>query len=120
MTQSPVVTGRATLGERLLRINRITLGACITIMMVIIVASSFALDLRELLQNSRLQARVLAESAAAPMMFNDARAAEQLLQPLGNLPQVRSAALYTVQKTVLASFRRDAHSSRPLDRPALR
>jgi signal transduction histidine kinase/DNA-binding response OmpR family regulator/HPt (histidine-containing phosphotransfer) domain-containing protein len=111
MTQSPVVTGRATLGERLLRINRVTLGACITIMMVIIVASSFALDLRELLQNSRLQARVLAESAAAPMMFNDAKAAEQLLQPLRNLPQVHSATLYTVHKTVLASFRRDAHSA---------
>jgi two-component system, sensor histidine kinase and response regulator len=109
MTQATVVRGQTTLGKRLLRINRITLGSSISIMMAIIVASSFALDLGELLQNSRLQAKVLAEGAAAPMMFNDSKAADQLLQPLRNLPQVRSAALYTVQQTVLANYQHEAH-----------
>jgi Periplasmic sensor domain len=113
MTPANVVTERTTLSRRLLRINRITLGASISIMMVIVVASSFALGLGGLLESSRLQARVLAEGAAAPMMFNDARAAEQLLQPLRNLPQVRSAALYTVQQAVLASYQHDAHG--PMD-----
>ena len=113
MTQATVVTQRTPLGKRLLRINRITLGVSISIMTVIIVASSFALGLRGLLESSRLQARVLAEGAAAPMMFNDAKAAEQLLEPLRNLPQLHSAALYTLQQTVFAGYQLDIHG--PLD-----
>jgi two-component system, sensor histidine kinase and response regulator len=110
MTRTPVATARTTLGVRLRRINRITLGASVALMTVLVVASSFTLGLFSLIENSRLQAKVLAESAVAALIFNDAKAANELLQALGNLPQVHSAALYTAQKTVLARYLRDGHS----------
>jgi two-component system, sensor histidine kinase and response regulator len=110
MTRPPVATPRTTLGERLRRINRITLGASIAIIVVIVVASSFLLGLFSLLESSRLRARVLAEGAVAPIVFSDTRAAHELLQPLRNLPQVHSVTLYTGRQTVLARYLRDGHS----------
>ena len=103
----PVASVRTTLGERLRRINRTTLGASIAIIMVITIVNSFALGLVSLMESSRLQAKVLAESAAAALVFNDAKAAGDLLQPLRNLPQVYSAAIYTAQQTILARYQRD-------------
>jgi signal transduction histidine kinase/CheY-like chemotaxis protein len=110
MTRTPLAKARTTLGARLRRINQITLGASVVLMTVLVVASSFTLGLFSLIENSRLQAKVLAESAVAALVFNDAEAADQLLQALGNLPQVHSAALYTAQKTVLARYLRQGHS----------
>ncbi|MEO5660473.1 MAG: response regulator [Polaromonas sp.] len=110
MTQTTVITALSTLGAQLRRINRITLEASIALMLVTIVGSSFTLGLIGLMDNSRQQARVLAESAAAALVFNNAEAAAELLQPLRNLPQVHNAVLFTEQQEVLARYRSEGHS----------
>jgi two-component system, sensor histidine kinase and response regulator len=117
MTRTPVAAPRTMLGERLRHINRITLGASVALITVLVVASSFTLGLFSLLENSRLQAKVLAESAVAPLVFSDAKAAHEMLLPLRNLPQVHSAVLYTAQQTILASYLRDGYS--PTDQAAI-
>jgi signal transduction histidine kinase/CheY-like chemotaxis protein len=94
----------STLGQRLRRVNRITLGAATAIVALVITASSALLGLLSMVDTSRLQARMLAESAAAALMFHDHKAAAELLQPLRNMPQVLGAAVYTAEQTAFARY----------------
>ena len=95
------------LGARLRRINRTTLMVAVVIIAIVNIASSFSLDLFTLLETSRLQAKVLTENASAAVVFQDAKAAQELLQPLHNLPQVDRATLYTNDGRVLARYERE-------------
>ncbi len=99
---------RVTLGARLQHINNMALLAALAIITVIVIASSFILGLLALLDNSRVQARVLSENAAASLMFNDAKSANDLLQSLRNSPDVISADLYAQDGSVTASYQRNA------------
>ena len=110
--RSPSALGTPLVAQ-LRRINRTTLGAVVAIIAVLIVTSSFTLGLFALVDTSRLQAKVLAESAAAALMFQDAKAAEELMQSLRNLPQVDDASLYTPQREMFAHFHREGRPMHP-------
>lgn len=97
-----------TIGARLRRIKLLTLGVAMAIVAAIIIASSFTLGLFSLANSTQVQAKMLAESAAAPLMFQDDTAAQELLQTLRNAPNVRVAALYTQQRHLLASYLSEA------------
>jgi two-component system, sensor histidine kinase and response regulator len=109
-----------TIGARLRRTNRLTLCAAMAIVAAIIIASSFTLGLLGLASSTEVQAKMLAESAAAPLMFQDDTAAQELLQTLRNAPNVRVAALYTQQRHLFASYRSEAQMPliATLDAPA--
>jgi signal transduction histidine kinase/DNA-binding response OmpR family regulator len=93
------------LGTRLQQISRLTLGAAVTLVALIMIASTFTLGLFSLLETTRGQAKMLAESAGAPLMFQDVPAAQELLQSLRNEPNVRLGALYTSDGRLLAAYR---------------
>jgi len=105
-----------TIGARLRRTNRITLSVAIAIVAAIIIASSFTLGLFSLANTTQAQAKMLAESAAAPLIFQDESAAQELLQTLRNAPNVHVAALYTQQQHLFASYRSEPQALVP---PAL-
>jgi signal transduction histidine kinase/CheY-like chemotaxis protein len=112
------MTGTITLAGRLRRVNRITLGAALAIVALIVVASSFTLGLLSLMDTTRLQAKVLAENAGAALMFEDAKSARELVQPLRNLPQVREAVLFTAAGREFARYQRPGRDAHPLPMPA--
>jgi two-component system, sensor histidine kinase and response regulator len=101
---------RRTLGARLRRIHRITLGAAVAIIAVVVTASSFTFGLWEVVSASRLQAKMLAENATAALMFQDAKAAQELMQPLRNLQDVHAATVYTPGRQVFARYQREGHA----------
>ena len=105
MTVRDPLPQSVTIGTRLRRTNRITLCAAIAIVAAIIIASSFVLGLFSLANTTQVQAKMLAENAAAALMFEDEAAAQGLLQTLRYAPSVRVAALYTQQRHLLASYR---------------
>ena len=105
---------RSTLGQRLRHVNRITLGAAVAIIALVITVSSFGIALLTQLDTSRLQARMLAESAAATLMFQDKKAVAELLQPLRNMPQIVSATVYMSDGKV---FSRYAHGTADMHPP---
>ena len=111
-----------TIGARLRRANRITLCAAIAIVAGIIIASSFTLGLLSLADTTQVQAKMMAESAAAPLLFQDGAAAQELLQTLRNAPNVHVAALYTQQRHLFAAYRSEAslHVPAVLDSPSAR
>lgn len=106
-----------TLGKRLQRINRIALVGVVTLVGIVMVASSLVMDLFDLLDRSRVQARVLADNAIASVMFNDPSSATELLQTLHHAPQVLGATLFTASNTPLASYQRD-RTTQPAAQPA--
>jgi two-component system sensor histidine kinase/response regulator len=119
MTGHDPLPRSVTIGARLRRTNRITLCAAIAIVAAIIIASSFTLGLFSLANTTQVQAKMLAESAAAPLMFQDETAAQELLQTLRNAPNVHVAALYTQQRHLFVSYRSKAQLPVPaaLDAP---
>src|SRR5580658_6652374 len=120
MTGRDPLPQSVTIGARLRRTNRITLCAAIAIVAVIIIASSFALGLFSLANTTQVQAKMLAENAAAALMFQDEKAAQELMQTLRYAPNVHFAALYTQQRHLFASYRREAQVLVPasLDAPS--
>jgi len=112
------VPRNVTLAGRLRQVNRLTIGTALAIVALIVVASSFALGLLALIDTTRLQAKVLAESAGASLMFQDAKSAQELMQPLRNLPQVHEAVLYTPAGSVFARYEHSGHGPHTLPGPA--
>ncbi len=108
MTGREPLPQSVTIGARLRRTNRITLCAAIAIVAAVIIASSFTLGLFSLANTTQVQARMLAESAAAALMFQDETAAQELLQTLRYAPNVHVAALYTQRRQLFASYRSEA------------
>jgi two-component system sensor histidine kinase/response regulator len=113
MTEPLPLSRSVTIGTRLRRTNRITLSAAIAIVAAIIIASSFTIGLFGLINTTRIQAKMLAESAAAALMFQDETAAQELLQTLRNAPIVQVAALYTQQGHLFAAYRSEAKMGVP-------
>ena len=107
MTGREQLPRTVTIGARLRRTNRITLSAAIAIVAVTVIVSSFTLGLFRLANTTQVQAKMLAESAAAALMFQDEAAAQELLGTLRNAPNVHTAALYTQQRQLFASYRRE-------------
>ena len=98
------------LGSRLQHINRTALLAALSLFSVIIIIASFVLSLLNLVENCRVQARMISENAAATLMFDDAKSAHELLQTLRNSPQVLFASLYARDAHLLASYERERAS----------
>ncbi len=98
------MTQKVSLGARLQHINQITLVVALGLVAVIIVISSFLMNLFNLIHTSQMQARVLAENSAASLMFKDGRSAEEMLRSLHHSPDVLSAGLYANDSVRLASF----------------
>jgi signal transduction histidine kinase/HPt (histidine-containing phosphotransfer) domain-containing protein/ActR/RegA family two-component response regulator len=96
-----------SLGIRLQRINRIVLVGVLAFVGAIILISSLVMDISDLLERSRVQARVLADNAIASVMFNDPRSATELLQTLHHAPQVLGATLYAANGVALATYRKE-------------
>ena len=83
-----------TLGDRLRRANRITLGIALLTVSVLIVTSSSMTSYFSLMDSSRTKARILAENASASLMFQDVHSTQELLQSLHHSPDVHAAAYY--------------------------
>jgi signal transduction histidine kinase/CheY-like chemotaxis protein/HPt (histidine-containing phosphotransfer) domain-containing protein len=92
------------LGARLWHISRITVGSAVAIVAIIIIAGSFTLGLYGLIDATQVQAKMLAESAAAPLLFEDPAAAQEMLQSLRNAPYARLGALYTPDGRFFATY----------------
>jgi diguanylate cyclase (GGDEF)-like protein len=81
--------------------------------MVLILAGSVLLVLqwldirREFTSDAQAQARVIASSAAAAVMFGDVEGARETLAPLASVPAVRSAEIVDGGGSVLARYPRD-------------
>ena len=113
------MTVQVSLSERLQHINRQALLVGMGMVALVILVTGFVIDLMDLVDNSRMQAQVLAQNAAAALSFQDAKSAEDLLLSLQHSPTVRGAALFDSAGTQLANFTRSGFATPTLSTQAL-
>ncbi len=83
-----------TLRRKLQRINLITLATAIVLVALLVLTSSYLMNLFSLVEKNRATAAVLAENTAASLMFQDKDAALGVLASLNNSEDVLGVALY--------------------------
>ena len=105
---------KISLGARLLRINSVGLAVAVAVVAVVVGASSLGVGLMQQTVAAEIQARVLADSVGAAVMFRDETSARELLYSLRNSPDVHSAAAYLDDGQILASFTQDGRDAPPL------
>ena len=110
MIRDQRIPKRMPLGDRLRRINQVTLGIALALVAVIVIVSSFAVNLYALVGGSQAKATVLAENTSAILMFQDKRAAEELLKTLENSPDVHAAAIYDKNRKLFSRYLAEGHT----------
>ncbi len=105
---------RMTLGEKLRRVSQRALGIAVALLAVTITFGSLVISALALEGNTRVMARVLADNAAASLMFLDRDAARRVLAPLERLPDVRTAAIFDVDHNEFARYGEFAPAGREL------
>ena len=100
-----------TVDERPLarRVTRLTLGAVTLALLLagaLINGAAFLLDRDALAQDAAEQARVIANSVSAALVFDDAPAAAETLGTLRDSPRIAQARLYTADGRLFARHRR--------------
>jgi len=93
-----------SLASLLLRINRTAVAVAIGIVFISIVGGSFVIGLQGLVETTHVQARVLADNLTAAVLFQDKRAALEILGSLRHSPQVQSAELFGADERSFARY----------------
>ncbi|HAG76814.1 MAG TPA: hybrid sensor histidine kinase/response regulator, partial [Thauera sp.] len=93
-----------TLGEKLRRVSQRAVGAAVALLAVLITLGGLVISALALESNTRVMARVLADNAAASLMFLDNASAGRILTALEHLPDVRGAAIFDVDGAEFARF----------------
>ncbi|MBK1672045.1 hypothetical protein CKO35_01775 [Ectothiorhodospira shaposhnikovii] len=92
------------LANRLRRINCTTLGISVAIIVVISFLSGLTFSLLSLMDANRVMTRVLAENAAASLLFDDEKAAQDLLDSLRHSPDVQAAVIHDQENHPFARY----------------
>lgn len=98
------LTQQQKFSQRLGRISQVTLLVVLGFVATLFVTSSFVSNLMTLIETSRSQAEVLADSASATLMFSDELAATELLQSLRHTGDVSCAGIYDVERELFAQY----------------
>jgi signal transduction histidine kinase/ActR/RegA family two-component response regulator len=93
-----------SLSGRLAHINRVTLSLAVLIVSLIVITSSYLSGLFSLVNSSQGTARVLAEGAAAVLLFEDKASARELLTTLSHTPDAIAAGIYTEDRFLFATY----------------
>ncbi|SEK31509.1 ATP-binding protein [Ectothiorhodospira marina] len=83
-----------SLADRLRRINGAALVISVIIMAVITILGGLTVSLFSMVDANRVKTKVLAENAAATMLFDDRKAGLDLLASLRHSPDVQAAVIY--------------------------
>ena len=96
-------TRQVALIARLRQINQAALAVALTLVLLVVIASSFFLNLRALVVDHQSSARVLAENLGAALVFNDRPAVQEMLGALKHSPNVTFCATYDLSGQLFSS-----------------
>jgi diguanylate cyclase (GGDEF)-like protein len=99
--------GRYSIRTKLLTINLVTMGAVLLIVIGALLGNGFVSGRTTMLEDLRAQASMIAANSTAAVVFNDPRAATEILSALRASPAVKQATLFTEDRQLFAGYRRD-------------
>lgn len=97
-------TGKTSLSESLLRINRSSLFSILTVVAFVLIISSFSLGLNSLVNSTKIKASIFAENVAAALVFQDTSSAQETLGSLSKSRDILVAAIYKKNSQAFASY----------------
>ncbi len=97
-------TKQINLSNRILQISQLTVGINIAIVAIILVISSFLLNLISLMDSSEVDAEIFAENVAAALVFQDTKAADEILSSLSISPNIDEANIYDMNFHIFTSY----------------
>ena len=97
------------LGQHLQRINMMTLMMVLFFVTVIVLASSFMLNLNSMIADNQVKTRMLAENLSSSLLFHYKQDAHDLLQSLRYSPEVYAAAIYDEDEKLFVSYVLDGY-----------
>lgn len=100
--------GRYSIRAKLLTINLVTIGTVLLLVTAALLGNGFISGRAAMLEDLRAQASMIAANSTAAVVFNDPRAATEILSALRASPAVRQATLFTSDRQTFAWYHRDA------------
>lgn len=93
--------------------------AGLALLMVVVLLTVFEYwGIRDAMQqDSQVEAAIVADNVSASLMFNDNRAAREMLQALRASPMVLAVGVYRADGALFANFQRDEHTPLPASIP---
>lgn len=95
MNTSPRHQPARLLGKKMALTNIVTAAAALLVASVALIAAQFLALRSEMVDDLRVQARIIGINSTAAVMFGDARAGEEILAALAMAPHVQCAASST-------------------------
>lgn len=99
----PRAARQVALITRLRQINQAALAVALTLVLLVVIASSFFLNLRALVVDHQSSAKVLVENLGAALVFNDRPAVQEMLGALKHSPNVTFCATYDLAGQLFSS-----------------
>jgi len=96
------------LGNKLALTNIVTGAAALLVASLALILFQFLTLRSEMVQDLRVQARIIGNNSSAALMFHDSRAGEETLGGLAVSPSVLSAGIFDARRAPLARYQRIA------------
>lgn len=108
-----------SLTSRLVLTGIAATGVALLVVVVLLTAFEYWGIRHTTLQDSRVEASIVADNISASLMFNDDRAAREMLQALRASPMVLAVGVYRADGSLFADFRHDDQPPLPTSLPPL-
>ena len=102
------------LGKKMALTNIVTAAAALFVASVALIAAQFVALRSEMVDELRVQARIIGTNSTAAVMFGDARAGEEMLAALAMAPRVQCAGIFDARQAPLAGYARDPACQAPV------
>ncbi len=107
------------LGKKMALTNILMAGSALCVASIALIAFQFLALRGEMVDDLRVQARIIGNNSSAALMFGDASASEETLGGLAVSPTVEAAAVFDARGVALAHYRRGGAARLAPPAPAL-
>ena len=94
------------IGSKMARLNLITSGAMMTLASLMLILFQFIALRSAMVEDLRVQARMVGNNSGAALLFIDQRAGAEILAGLAASPSVRNAGIFSADGRLFAHYRR--------------
>jgi len=108
----------ASLTSRLVLTGMTATGLALLLVVLALTVFEYWRIRHTMLQDSRVEAAIVADNVSASLVFNDDRAAREMLQALLASPMVLAAGVYRANGVLFADFQRDGQPPLPANLPS--
>lgn len=115
---SGTASAPASLTSRLVLTGMTATGLALLLVVLLLTVFEYWRIRHTMLQDSRVEAAIVADNVSASLIFNDDRAAREMLQALQASPMVMAAGVYRVNGALFAAFQRDGQPPLPVSLPS--